>query len=109
MLLSPLCFGWRFSSRKVGFLGYRGGGYSGIGRFALVLDRGHGDPGCVEDLAAPVLRDGSYEDAVGGAGDEIADAFVAGKDGHGVAVGWAGVLAGKIIAPIVVSGHVRVE
>lgn len=48
-----------------------------------------GDLGSVKELAAPFWRDGANEDAVGGAGDEVADAFVAGEHGHDVAVGGA--------------------
>jgi hypothetical protein len=49
----------------------------------------------IQKLAAFVGVDGSDEDAVGGAGDEVADALLAGEKGHGVAEG-LGRIAGGI-------------
>lgn len=46
------------------------------------------DLGRVEELAALFGRDGADEDAVRGAGYEVADAFVTGEQGHGVAIGF---------------------
>lgn len=48
-----------------------------------------GNLGSVKELAASFGGDGADEDAVGGAGDEVADAFVAGKHRHGATVGRA--------------------
>jgi hypothetical protein len=79
-----------------GFWRGRGGGFRCGGlRFALGLDDAEGDLCRIEDLAASFGRDGADEDSVGGAGDEVADAFRAGEDGHGIAVPIAGVLRGK--------------
>jgi len=63
--------------------------------FPVAGKGGQGDPGGVEKLVAHRSRDGLDEDAVGGAGDEIPDALVAVQNGHGVAVGLAGVVGGK--------------
>lgn len=54
-----------------------------------------GDLGGVKKLAGAVLRDGVDEDAVGGAGDEVSHALVAGEHGLGVAKGFLAVHAGK--------------
>lgn len=66
-----------------------GGSWGGFGWFALTGECAEGDLGGVEELSALIAGDGADEDAVGGAGDEVADALKAGEDGHGVAVGVA--------------------
>ena len=49
-----------------------------------------GDLGGVDEPSAYFGGNGANEDAMGRAGDEIADALVAGEQGHGVAVGFPG-------------------
>jgi len=53
------------------------------------MEGGERDLGGVEKLVCPLLRDGLNEDAVGGAGDEVADIVVAGQGGHRLAEGGA--------------------
>ncbi len=54
------------------------------------------DLGRVKELAAFLGGNGADENAVGGAGDEVADVFVTGKRGHGDAVSRARVLGRKV-------------
>jgi len=72
-----------------------------------VAECGEGDLGSVEELAGALLGDDVDEDAVGGAGDEVAHALVTDKHGHGVAVGFGG----RAGCPdfVVVFGNVRVK
>ena len=65
----------------------------------------------MKKLAALLLWDGADQDAVGGAGEEIADSLLAGEHGHGVAVGLARVSGGKYLVDVVAFGllHVSVE
>ena len=79
-----------------------------LSRFRLPLDQAEGDLGGVEELAAPFGRDGADEDAVGGAGYEVADAFIADEHGHGVAVGLGCVLSRKETGRFLVAGIVHV-
>ena len=65
----------------------------GLGLFAPELDERDCDLGGMEELGALIARNGANEDAVGGADDEVADAFVTDEHGHGVAVGLAWVFA----------------
>lgn len=58
-------------------------------------EEAEGDLGGVEDLAAAVGLDGADENAVGGAGDEVADAVGAGEERHGAGVGFSGLLGGQ--------------
>ena len=66
-----------------------GGGFS---RFGLVMEGAERDLRRVEELAAFLVGNGADEYAVGRASDEVADVFVSGKKGHGVAVSRARVL-----------------
>lgn len=56
---------------------------------ALGLGDAEGDLGGVEKLSAFFLWNGADEDAVGGAGYEVAGTPVADEQGHGVAIGLA--------------------
>ena len=67
----------------------------GLG-FGLLLEGGEGDLGGVEELAGVSLLDGSQEDAVAGAGDEVADVLITGERGHGQAEGYAGAALGGV-------------
>lgn len=76
----------------------RYGGWScgqGFGRFGRELESVKCDLGGVEELAAFFGRNSTDEDAVGSAGDEVADAFITDRQRHGVAVGVARVLGRK--------------
>ena len=53
-------------------------------------------------MAALFRRNGAEEDAVRRAGDEVADAFVAGEQGHGVAIGFGSGPGGRDIVLVVV-------
>ena len=59
--------------------------------FRLTIDGGEGHLCGVEEFAPGRIKDCVNEHAVGGAGDEVADVLVAGKRGHGLAVGFIGV------------------
>lgn len=61
----------------------------------LMREGVEGDLDGVEDLAALFRRDGTDEDSVGCAGEELAHAIVTGEDGHGVPVGFPGFIGGK--------------
>lgn len=58
----------------------------GVSRFGFVMEGAERDLRRVEDLAAFFGWYRADEYAVRGASDEVADAFVAGKQGHGVAI-----------------------
>jgi len=64
-----------------------GAGFVGL---RLCLEDAESELGCVEDMVALFRGDCVDEDSVGGAGDEFAEALVAGDDGHGLAIGFAG-------------------
>src|ERR1017187_5447249 len=66
--------------------GEGGRGSCGLSRLRFVLEGAERDLRRVKDVAALLRGDGADEYAVGRAGDEVADAFVAAKKGHGVAV-----------------------
>jgi len=53
------------------------------------------DLSSVKELIGPLCGNGFDEDAVGGAGDEVADVFVAAQRGHGAAIGGAGGVGGE--------------
>lgn len=75
-----------------------GGGGSGYGA-GLGFGLGEGtesDLGSVEKLVAILFLDGADEHAVAGAGDEIADVFIAAEGRHGLAEGFAGVAFGGV-------------
>lgn len=85
-------------------MGLGGGGESGgFGGLGLVdgLGLGHesedgeGGLGGVEEAGGFDGLDGADEDAVGGAGDEVADVLEAGERGHGVAIVGGGVAGGE--------------
>ena len=59
--------------------------------FGLMSVGGEGHAGCGNQLISFRRENRADEDAVGCASDEIANALVAGKQGHGVAIGSAGV------------------
>lgn len=63
----------------------------------LVTECAEGDLRGVEELGAVLAQDGADEHPVRGAGDEIADAFIASERGHGVAVGVVSVVGGEDI------------
>jgi len=58
-----------------------GRGSCGFSRFGLAMEGGEGDLGGVKDAAALLWWNGADEDAVGRAGDKVADTFEAGKQG----------------------------
>lgn len=70
--------------RKVGGRGAGGGGLRELG---LGPEGAEGDLSGVEELAAVCVVDCTHDYAVGGTGDEIADALIAGERRHGVAIG----------------------
>jgi len=59
---------------------------SGFLRFRVATKGCERDLGRVQERAALLGRNGADEDAAGRAGNEVADAVVAGELGHGVAV-----------------------
>ena len=67
-------------------MGGGGGSVGGAGRFAPAPEGGQSDLGGVKELATFLLRNGTDDDSVGGAGDEVAEAVFAFEDGHGFAV-----------------------
>jgi hypothetical protein len=59
------------------------------------MERGKRDLRGVEELVGPLLGNCLDEDAVGRASEEVADAFITGKRGHGFAVSRAGLVGGE--------------
>ena len=76
------CLTLFFGGLKRGFSWTRGGGGFGLG-----LQGTEGDLGGVEELSAALRGDGADQDAVGGAGDDIANAIVSFENRHGIAIG----------------------
>lgn len=68
------------------------------------LGGGIGDLGGVEEAGGVGSGDGIEEDAVGDAGDEVADVFYVGEGGHGAAEGLFGLVLGGIAAGAAVFG-----
>jgi hypothetical protein len=68
---------------------------------------GEGDLGGIEELAASFPGNGIDEDAVGGAGDEVADAVVPFEQRHGAPEGLGGLIGSDVF--IVMFFHVGVE
>jgi len=64
-------------------------------RFRLLFKRTERDLRRVEKLGGLLFGNLVNEDAVGRAGDEVADAFIIGKRGHGFAVCGAGLVGGE--------------
>lgn len=68
-----------------------------FGVLGLVSERSDGDLGGIQKLGAFHGVDGGEDHALGGAGDEVAAVLVAGKVGHGAAVGIGGFSAGAVV------------
>jgi hypothetical protein len=77
----------------VNILAFRGG----PGFLWLAVESGESDLRGVEEACAVLVGDGADEHTVGGAGDEIADAFVVKERRHGIAVRYASVSHGEEI------------
>jgi len=66
-----------------------------LGWFLLEAAGGDGYLGGIEELGGVVRIDGADEHGVGDAGDEGVDVDGRGEEGHGVAVGFAGVVVDR--------------
>lgn len=64
------------------------------------MERGEGDLRGVEELVGPFFGNRVDENAVGRAGDEVADVFIAGERRHGAAVGRTGLVGGEDPRPV---------